>query len=49
MVENNDFRAKQLQPFDSLKGLQEALRKKEKEHDEEVERKQGIKEDVPTI
>lgn len=49
MVENNDFRAKQFQPFDSLKGLQEALRKKEKEHDEEVEKEQGIKEDVPTI
>ncbi|MBR0350924.1 MAG: hypothetical protein IJH76_03805 [Clostridia bacterium] len=49
MVVSKENRAKQFQPFDSLKGLQEALRKKEKEHDEEVEKEQGIKEDVPTI
>ena len=49
MVANNENRAKQFQPFDSLKGLQEALRKKEKEHDEKVEKEQGIKVDIPTF
>lgn len=29
-------RAKQFAPFDALKGLQEALRKKEKEHEQKM-------------
>ena len=37
MVVNKILRAKQFLPFDALKGLQEALREKEIEHQERID------------
>ena len=41
-MENNSERARQFMAFDALKGLQEALREKEKEIEESVENPEDI-------
>lgn len=48
MAMNRENRAKQFAPFDALKGLSEALRKKEYDHErqERTERSEEIEEEI---
>ena len=46
---SRENRAKQFLPFDSLKGLQEALREKEIEYEEKIELTEDSKEEISKI